>query len=289
MLNIYFQNVLQASALFIVLLPYILMTNFTATKSQISLQAVLLWLYTPLFVTVFHQLARYKVVSNFKNDLSFKLAMHYCGLSLAAVFMVLSYHSLTDLPYNFALSPYLWAAFIPVFMAYTLIDLYSAWRSHESRAQELEAARAQAAWQSLSAQIKPHFLFNTLNMIEHLLGSDPDLARKCLQNLAELYRSILKSSRQNLVKIEDEIATVKSYLSIQALRYGERFKFSVDLDPKLPDVLIPGSLILTLVENAIKHGVEPSASQAQVNLGLKSSPSGLDIEIENPTMRDRSV
>lgn len=280
--RIYFRNLVKATALLVIILPYVLMTNFTATRMQVALHALLFWFFAPICITTTMALLKKIRTSFLSSELSFNLTSHFMALSLSSALMIVTFHEVTAIPYNVVLSPYLWAALLPIFVSYSLIDLYNAWKNQKTRSLELESARSKSAWKALSAQIKPHFLFNTLNMIEHLVISDPSLAQKCIQNLAELYRAILRTSRQDLVSLGTEMDTVGKYLDIQSLRLGARLTPKIQIDELALSYKIPANVILSCVENAIKHGIEPSLDAGILRIDIKCDRQFITIEIENP-------
>lgn len=109
----------------------------------------------------------------------------------------------------------------------------------------------------LQAQIEPHFLFNTLSNVMSLVDTEPDKAKKMLDHFCNFLRGSLHIARSSTIPIAQEIELIKNYLEIQKLRMGDRLSLSIDLPEALLDKKIPPLLIQPLVENAIKHGLEP--------------------------------
>ncbi|MFN3560275.1 MAG: sensor histidine kinase [Chloroherpetonaceae bacterium] len=122
------------------------------------------------------------------------------------------------------------------------------------RAKAAEQAALEAELKALRAQINPHFLFNTLNSIAALIRTRPDEAEAVTEALADLFRYSLRASKQPLVTLEDELESVKLYLSIEKARFRERLHTSIDVPPHLLNASVPSLLLQPLVENAIKHG-----------------------------------
>ncbi len=108
---------------------------------------------------------------------------------------------------------------------------------------------------ALRAQINPHFLFNTLNSIAALIRIRPDEAEFVTQQLADLFRYSLRTSKQPLVSLEEEIASVELYLSIEKARFRERLDITIDVQHDLYNLAVPSMMLQPLVENAIKHGI----------------------------------
>ena len=110
----------------------------------------------------------------------------------------------------------------------------------------------------LQAQIEPHFLFNTLGAVQQLAQIESPRAADLTANLITFLRASLSDMRTEQVTLQAELALIEAYLKVMTTRLGNRLQFSLSLPPELADVRIPGMLVLTLVENAIKHGIEPA-------------------------------
>jgi len=110
----------------------------------------------------------------------------------------------------------------------------------------------------LQSRIRPHFLFNTLNSALALVRHDPQRAEQVLEDLAELFRVALTEAGGS-VSLADEIALAQRYLDIEKIRFGDRLSVTWDLDPQADEARLPPLLLQPLVENAVRHGVEPSA------------------------------
>ncbi|WP_371363856.1 Sensor histidine kinase YpdA [Sporomusa rhizae] len=135
---------------------------------------------------------------------------------------------------------------------------------------------ARAKMKALHAQINPHFLFNTLNTITSLVRTKPDLARELLLKLSAIFRYTLHKNGQNIT-IDEELAQVKAYLSIEQARHGEKLLASEDIKPGLGHYRIPSLSIQPLIENAIKHGLQPKPEGGSIF--LKVTDYGQTIEI----------
>ncbi len=121
----------------------------------------------------------------------------------------------------------------------------------------LVRATAEAQLTALRAQINPHFLFNALNTITALIEERPDEAEVTVERLAGIYRHILQIGHRPFVELEEELALVDRYLQIEQTRFGARLKIEWHVDPSLRSRNIPAFALQTLVENAVKHGLEP--------------------------------
>ena len=125
------------------------------------------------------------------------------------------------------------------------------------RAQALLPADTTARLAELQQRIRPHFLFNTLNTALALVRVDPERAEHVLEDLAELFRVALTESGDS-VSLEEEVALAQRYLAIEQIRFGSRLRVEWELDPAAAAARVPPLLLQPLVENAVRHGVEPA-------------------------------
>src|SRR5262245_63125941 len=167
---------------------------------------------------------------------------------------------------------------------------YTANKSRLERAEaerERERARALAAdkqlldaqLRALQAQIEPHFLFNTLANVASLIDAAPDKARLMLTRLIELLRASLAASRSTQVDVGRELDLVRAYLDILVIRMGPRLHYSIDVPADLRNHPLPPLLIQPLVENAIKHGLEPKVQGGSVKVSVRAEPAALVVEV----------
>ncbi|MBX9935891.1 MAG: sensor histidine kinase [Burkholderiaceae bacterium] len=126
------------------------------------------------------------------------------------------------------------------------------------RAQARTPAATTARLTELQSRIRPHFLFNTLNSAIALVRDEPAKAEALLEDLSDLFRSALTEQGES-VTLEEEITLARRYLAIEQVRFGERLQVQWRLDPRADAALLPPLLLQPLVENAVKHGVEPCA------------------------------
>jgi sensor histidine kinase YesM len=135
-------------------------------------------------------------------------------------------------------------------------------------------ATAQAQLASLEARVQPHFLFNTLNSIAALIHEDPHGAERMTGQLASLLRTSLDQQAMPLVPLADELKTVRDYLAIERVRFGERLRYTIDAEPASLAVPVPRLGIQTLVENSIKHVVSVRREGASIRIAATAAPHG---------------
>jgi len=131
----------------------------------------------------------------------------------------------------------------------------------------------------LQAQVEPHFLFNTLSNIHTLLSSDSVAASKMLLNLTDYLRTSLLLSRKEKITVKDELKMLSDYLEIFKIRMGPRLKYEIEVEEKAAGMAIPPMLIQPLVENCIKHGLEPSVEGGKIFIAVTLRESMLNVEI----------
>ncbi len=142
-----------------------------------------------------------------------------------------------------------------------------------------DKALAEAELRVLQAQVEPHFLFNTLANVISLIHTHPDRAARLLERLTSLLRASLSRTRRAAGTLGDELAVVRAYLDIQALRMAGRMTYEVDVDPGLEAVRMPPLLLQPLVENAVLHGIEPSAAGGRVVVRAEGSDGAVRVGV----------
>jgi two-component system sensor histidine kinase AlgZ len=148
------------------------------------------------------------------------------------------------------------------------------------RAEQRKPASAAARLSELQSRIRPHFLFNTLNSAIALVRAEPAKAETLLEDLSELFRSALVD-QGDAVTLDQEIELAKRYLAIEEVRFGERLRVDWAIDPASLPAKLPPLLLQPLVENAVKHGVEPSQSGADIKISTQRRGSVIVIKITN--------
>jgi len=168
----------------------------------------------------------------------------------------------------------------------SLIVFYA--RSERLRA-DLQSERRQAAeaLQSetaaklalLQAQIEPHFLFNTLANVASVIESDPATAQRILEHLNRYLRVSLGRTRRASSTLADEIALVSALLAIAALRLGDRLRYAISVPAALEAAALPPLLLQPLVENALKHGIEPAVSGGEIRIDAERRDASLRLRV----------
>ena len=149
------------------------------------------------------------------------------------------------------------------------------------RAVQLERQLAAARLSALQGQLRPHFLFNTLNMIAEQVHTDPAGADAMLSRLGVLLRSSFVETDRERVPLRRELELLESYVEIMQGRFRGRLTFSLDVDPATLDALVPTFILQPLVENAIKHGVEPREEGGCVTVSARRQGEALALEVRD--------
>jgi hypothetical protein len=161
----------------------------------------------------------------------------------------------------------LWyAVFLMWTLMYAVVLSRRRARRFELEKLELEVSVKDAELRALQAQVNPHFFFNSMNSIRALIYQDPDTAAQAVGQLAGLMRHSLRAGQAPTVRLADEVAAVNAYLAIERHRFDERLQAEVGIAPGLDEVQIPPMALQTLVENAVKHGVEPAIGACRVRV-----------------------
>jgi signal transduction histidine kinase len=146
------------------------------------------------------------------------------------------------------------------------LDYYRKYHERTVQTLELEKHLTEARLQSLLRQLKPHFLFNTLNGIASLMYSDLPAAERMLVRLSELLRHTMAQTGAPLTPLRTEIAFLERYLEIERIRFRDRLTVSFEIDPATLDAQVPSLILQPLVENAIRHGIEPQVRAGRITL-----------------------
>jgi two-component system sensor histidine kinase AlgZ len=142
-------------------------------------------------------------------------------------------------------------------------------------------ALVEARLMALTSRIRPHFLFNSLNAVLGIIRSDPQRAETALEELSDLFRVLMAENRE-LVTLGDEVALCRQYLDLERLRLGERLQVKWDIGAGPQDALVPPLMLQPLLENAVYHGIEPSAGPAEVSIRIVREGDQIRIELRNP-------
>lgn len=151
---------------------------------------------------------------------------------------------------------------------------------HQLRRQE--QAELTSRIQALQSRIRPHFLFNSMNIIASLISVDPDLAEEVVVDLSALFRASLDEATSEPVRLDDELDLCRKYLHIEGLRLDDRLAVEWQIETETQALRIPLLTLQPLLENAIYHGIQPLTEGGTITVTLKSDDDQVEITITNP-------
>ena len=146
------------------------------------------------------------------------------------------------------------------------IDLYRAYRERERRTAQLETQLARSQLDALRSQLQPHFLFNTLHTITAMVRRDPPGAERIVARLSDLLRLSLQTAQESEVTLRRELEFLDAYLDIQRTRFADRLRVDLEIPSETLEGLVPTLLLQPIVENAVKHGIEPHAAAGRISV-----------------------
>jgi two-component system, LytTR family, sensor histidine kinase AlgZ len=146
---------------------------------------------------------------------------------------------------------------------------------------QMKLALSEAELRALEAQLNPHFLFNCLNSIRGMISEDPAQAQDMVTRLANILRYNLRRDRQHTVPLASEVEAVSDYIALESIRFENRLQVRLEVDDAVRQFPIPPMLLQTLVENAIKHGVEEVPSGAELSIRAFLEDGALHVSVEN--------
>lgn len=170
-----------------------------------------------------------------------------------------------------------WMAMISM-LYYTQLDQ----KENEKRKAEAEQLAREAELYNLRQQLQPHFLFNSLNSINALIGFKPDEARRMIHQLSDFLRGTLKKDDQQQVPLTDELTHLNLYLDIEKVRFGHRLQTEISCDNHSGQAVLPSMLLQPIVENAIKFGLYDTIGEVTVSIRAEMDGNYLILMVQNP-------
>jgi hypothetical protein len=191
-----------------------------------------------------------------------------------------------QMPFLFAAGVLLYLLAVAVHYVVLALDMA---REAERRGLELQVLSRDAELRALRAQVDPHFLYNSLNSISALTGSDPAGARRMCVLLGDFLRHTLHVGTRERIPLSDELALADDFLNIEQVRFGARLRVERHVDDDAAQCLVPPLLLQPLVENAVTHGIAGLLEGGVIRLDVARQNGRLAIAIENPRDPDTST
>lgn len=183
---------------------------------------------------------------------------------------------------KYFLFAYMFDSYLMYWMIVAVIftfDYYRKFNENRLIASQLQSKLSLAELNMLKMQIHPHFLFNTLNTISALVHKNPDDADKMISRLSDLLRTSLDYSGKHFVTLREEIEFLNLYLEIQKVRFKERLKVNINLDPASLEIQVPAIILQPIVENSIKHVLEKTKDVCEIKISSSVNNNILALEV----------
>ena len=285
------------AALFWTLLSvFFSLPNLAAGKGLISMRGVFAWCWSWGLVAPFilafdrrlpfsgKQIAR-RIIAHLFAGLLFTAAYHYVNFVALAAFGIGPWDALR-ISRSFSLWTFddaLWSWFFywVIVAALQAHGYYRRYLSTELRLERMERSFTGARLNALRMQLDPHFLFNALNTISSHVERDPKLTRRMIKHLGDLLRRSLETKDRQEVPLAKEIEFLAPYLAIQKIRFGEKLKIEMQIEPEVKNAIVPSLMLQPLVENAIRHGISHRASGGTVIVSARRMDDQLEIRIQD--------
>ncbi len=153
-------------------------------------------------------------------------------------------------------------------------------RRNEKKLESQQLLLNEARLSALQRQINPHFLFNTLNSVASLIRTNPEQARKVIYKLSNILRRLLRK-QENLCPLREELSFIDDYLAIEMVRFGDKLRFSKDVDAATLDRLVPSMLLQPIIENSIRHGLSSKVDGGIIRVRSRLSEGRLHVTVED--------
>jgi two-component system LytT family sensor kinase len=241
-----------------------------------------IWSFTPLIDLSLYRWVR-RNLRKPRIDRQILMLFLIAALEIAREWVARAY---PNVPWRlFALDTGTWGLQILVWLSAPMVvgialKVWNALRI-ELKLEEQKRLLLEARLDALQRQINPHFLFNTLNSIASLVRIKPELARQMTVKLANILRALLKD-HDSTVPLSEELKFTDDYLDIEVVRFGaDKLRVEKEIDPRTLNILVPSILLQPLIENSIKHGLEPRINGGTVTLRSRLEGDHMTIEVED--------
>jgi len=158
---------------------------------------------------------------------------------------------------------------------------YGRFQSGELRLERMERSFTEARLNALRMQLDPHFLFNALNTISSQVERDPKLTRRMIEHLGDLLRRSIETKDRQEISLAEELEFLGPYLEIQKIRFGEKLRIELQIEPEVRNTTVPSLIFQPLVENAIRHGISHRASGGTVIVSARKLEDRLEIRVRD--------
>ncbi len=224
-----------------------------------------------------------------KNSLYFLIAGAVLSLLFVNVLNTLLNFLIQDIRYLQMLKDTLLLRFVFLWLMMGFIGtagwLWLYWKEQNEEKSQRQAAEKllrEAELSSLREQLQPHFLFNSLNSISSLVGTQPEQARKMVEQLSDFLRGTIKKESNQFVSLREELHHLQLYLDIEKIRFGHRLITNVEAEATAQEMKLPSLLLQPVLENAIKFGLYDNLGEVAIMMTARGDQNNLIVEIKNP-------
>ncbi|GAB3507779.1 hypothetical protein GCM10027341_42840 [Spirosoma knui] len=198
------------------------------------------------------------------------------GVACTSIYLAYTQVSSPTLPLNPGRLPWAWLfnglTVVSIISLYEGILAFERWERTLRETEQLKKANLQNQFESLKSQINPHFLFNSLNTLSSLIEEDSQQAEQFVEEMASVYRYLLRSNETQLATLADELAFAHSYFHLLRTRYGEHIQLEQTVDPHYQHYLLPPLTLQLLLENTVKHNV--ILPEQPLHIAIATQPDG---------------
>jgi LytS/YehU family sensor histidine kinase len=281
-----------AMHIFFWLLILLFYAVFFGRRSENYLQTFLfVGLLMPVTIATTYFLNYYLVPRYLLHERYGKFLLYFIYTLIASVYleMIISYFTFivvaklqirsmspATIDIFFLLSSLLLVVFLGV-----AIKMLLHWRKGKEDYQKLMRDKVEAELRFLKSQLNPHFLFNTLNNLYYLASEKSDKTPQAILALSELLDYVLHDTKAEFVPLEKEIQQIKNYISLESLRYEDRLTVNLKTSGHIPAHHIAPMLLITLTDNAFKHGVMPQTGKAWIDIAIECHERRVEVTVKN--------
>ncbi|MEQ9467601.1 MAG: histidine kinase [Ekhidna sp.] len=205
--------------------------------------------------------------------LSVIIWMSIGGIPLKIIFDFVSWKDLMTMEEHVRYIPFNFVVAAVVSLSYEAFYFFEKWKEQFFLYEQLKNQQIRTQYEVLQNQMSPHFLFNSLNTLTSIIPEDPNAAVAFTEKLSEVYRYILHNKDRELVRLDEELDFVKSYLFLLRMRYPDNLTFDFKVDDKYLQLTIPPLTLQMLIENAIKHNVVSKAKPLHIAVYIENGKS----------------
>lgn len=171
--------------------------------------------------------------------------------------------------------------FVGIYILFIALGYYKKYRDSKNQLEAVKDQLNEAKLNALKMQLHPHFLFNTLNTISSLIDENTEKAQDMIAKFGDLFRTVLEQGDITSVTLEEELAFIKNYLSIEEIRFLDRLKVNYKFDKSLGQALVPNLILQPLVENAIKHGFSTHSGDCEITISGQTNGDTMELTVSD--------